>query len=62
MANTSDSVPRCPVCDEPMHLRKTLPGLGGLPEVHTFECRRCRQILSLEFDKIRGFLPSIRPA
>ncbi len=31
----------CPSCGETMQLARTLPKLGGLPELYTFECRSC---------------------
>jgi hypothetical protein len=35
------STPLCPHCGQPMRLVRTVPRLGGLPELHTFECRPC---------------------
>ena len=31
----------CPSCGKAMRLARTIPKLGGLPELHTFECRPC---------------------
>jgi hypothetical protein len=33
----------CPDCREPMKLVKTIPRLGGLPEIFVFYCSRCKQ-------------------
>jgi hypothetical protein len=31
----------CPKCSNPMRLARVTPRFGGLPELRTFECRRC---------------------
>jgi transcription elongation factor Elf1 len=31
----------CPSCGEAMRLARTLPKLGNLAELYTFECRSC---------------------
>jgi hypothetical protein len=33
----------CPDCREAMKLVKTIPRLGGLPEIIVFYCSRCKQ-------------------
>ncbi len=35
--------PLCPDCGKPMKLVKTIPRLGGLPEIVVFYCSRCKQ-------------------
>jgi|SRR5262245_21804854 hypothetical protein len=35
--------PLCPDCREPMKLVKTIPHVGGLPEIFVFYCSRCKQ-------------------
>ena len=35
--------PMCPDCREPMKFVKTIPQIGGLPELFVFYCSRCRQ-------------------
>ncbi len=36
-----DNTPSCPNCGKPMRLVRTIPGIGGLPELYTFSCREC---------------------
>ena len=31
----------CPNCGKPLRFVRSLPRLGGLPELHTFECKAC---------------------
>jgi predicted amidophosphoribosyltransferase len=62
MAKVVQSAPLCGTCGEPMKLIRTLPRLGGLPEVQTFVCKRCGQVTSLEFDAVGDRLPSVRPS
>jgi transposase-like protein len=38
---TSPDAPHCPNCTRPMNLVRTWPRLGGLPELNSFECKRC---------------------
>jgi Zn finger protein HypA/HybF involved in hydrogenase expression len=33
----------CPACGEAIKLVKTIPHLGGLPEIFVFYCPRCKQ-------------------
>jgi hypothetical protein len=33
--------PLCPNCRKPMRFARAIPGIGGLPELLTFECRIC---------------------
>jgi len=37
----TDATPLCPHCGQPMRLARTVPRLGGLPELRTYECRAC---------------------
>jgi hypothetical protein len=43
MSDDALTPPLCPDCREPMKLVKTLPHLGGLPEILVFYCSRCKQ-------------------
>ena len=43
MSSDAPTGPLCPDCREPMKLVKTLPHLGGLPEILVFYCSRCKQ-------------------
>ena len=43
MSSDAPAPPLCPVCREPMRLVKTLPHIGGLPEIFVFYCSRCKQ-------------------
>ena len=31
----------CPACGRPMRFARATPGIGGLPELWTFECKAC---------------------
>jgi hypothetical protein len=42
----SANTPYCPNCGQPMMLARVTPRFGGLPELHTFECRPCGAILT----------------
>jgi hypothetical protein len=35
-------VPSCPSCGAAMRLVRSIPKIGGLPELESFECRACR--------------------
>lgn len=37
----SPELPLCPDCTKPMALVRTWPRVGGLPELRTFQCKRC---------------------
>ena len=43
MSSDTPTPPLCPHCGEPMKLVKTLPHLGGLPEIFVFDRSRCKQ-------------------
>ena len=34
--------PCCPSCGAAMRLVRSIPKIGGLPELESFECRACR--------------------
>jgi hypothetical protein len=34
--------PCCPSCGAVMRYMRSVPKIGGLPELQTFECRACR--------------------
>jgi hypothetical protein len=38
--------PLCPSCGRLMRHNRTIPGLGALPELYTFECRSCGVVLT----------------
>ena len=40
-APREQSRPSCPSCGQPMHLVRTISGIGGLPELHVYSCRQC---------------------
>jgi transposase-like protein len=40
--NASGNVPLCPNCRRQMILVRVTPRLGGLPELRSYECLRCR--------------------
>jgi hypothetical protein len=33
--------PACSSCGKPMHLVRTVPGVGGLPELRVYSCKTC---------------------
>lgn len=37
----SEQGPLCPSCGRPMRFVRSLPRLGALPELRTFECKAC---------------------
>jgi hypothetical protein len=34
--------PICPVCGKPMRFARSIPGIGGLPELRTYDCKMCK--------------------
>jgi hypothetical protein len=43
MPRTHHGFSHCPFyCRQPMRIERTVPKLGELPEMQTFECKRCR--------------------
>ena len=43
MPSDASDPPLCLVCREPMRFDKTIPHVGGLPEIFVFYCSRCKQ-------------------
>jgi hypothetical protein len=43
---TPPEFPFCPNCAKPMELARTGPRLDALPEINTYECRRCRIVFT----------------
>jgi hypothetical protein len=39
--NSTPKLPHCPSCAQPMRPVRRTKRFGGLPELHTFECRSC---------------------
>lgn len=35
------NAPLCPSCGQPMCFKRAVPRLAALPELRTFECKRC---------------------
>jgi hypothetical protein len=38
--------PLCPSCGRLMRHARTVPGIGALPELYTFDCRGCGLVLT----------------
>ncbi len=38
--------PRCTNCGKPMRHTHTIPKLGGLPELRTFSCKECGEVVT----------------
>ena len=43
MSSDAPAPPLCPDCRQPMKLVRTIPHVGGLPEIQVFYCSRCKQ-------------------
>jgi hypothetical protein len=43
---TSPDFPLCPSCAKSMALARTWPRVGGLPEMHTFQCQPCNVVFT----------------
>ncbi len=41
MSEHNPAVPTCPSCGRPMHAVRSVPGIGGLPELRVYSCRPC---------------------
>ncbi|MFN3657872.1 MAG: hypothetical protein ACK4UO_11510 [Pseudolabrys sp.] len=39
-------MPDCPHCGEPMRLARVVPALAGHPELRSYECSDCREVLT----------------
>ena len=46
MNTNSPELPLCPNCNKSMALARTWPRLGGLPEMHTFQCEPCNVVFT----------------
>jgi transposase-like protein len=46
-----DAPPTCPRCGAAMRLARVTPRAFGHPELRSFECRACREAVTLEVDK-----------
>jgi len=44
----------CPTCGKPMRFARSIPALGALPELLTFECRDCIEAVTFEKDALRA--------
>jgi hypothetical protein len=51
-ATREQTGPSCPSCGKPMHLMRTIPGIGGLPELRVYSCRQCGVSLTEAEDRI----------
>lgn len=40
--------PPCPACASPMKLARVIPAVAGHPELRSFECADCREVLTVE--------------
>ncbi len=54
---STDRLVTCPCCGELMRLTRTVPKVGDLPEMQTFECRLCR--LAVTAEQVRGILEMV---
>ena len=43
-----DRAPTCPNCDAPTHFAKSIPGIGILPALHTYQCQACHEAVTIE--------------
>jgi hypothetical protein len=48
---TETRTPSCPCCRDPMRLVRTIPKLGGLPELRVFLCERCSHVETIEQER-----------
>jgi len=37
----------CPRCGKPMRLARSIPGIGALPELLTFACKECGEVITV---------------
>ena len=40
--------PSCPRCDHAMELVRTIPKLGGLPQLNVYRCAECGSVKTIE--------------
>jgi hypothetical protein len=50
---STDRLVTCPCCGVPMRFARTVPKVGDLPEMQTFECRLCH--LAVTAEQVRGY-------
>jgi len=43
-------LPRCSKCSEPMRFVRSLPAVARHPELQSFECRSCREAMTVAVD------------
>ena len=48
---TETATPPCPCCRDPMRLVRTIPKLGGLPELRVYQCERCSHVETIEQER-----------
>lgn len=46
----------CPSCGKEMQLTKAVPALAGLPELRTYQCSDCKEVMTIPVQ--RGVLKS----
>ena len=44
----STTPPPCPACAKTMRLARVTPAVAGHPELHSFECDGCGEVLTSE--------------
>ena len=54
---STDRLVTCPSCGELMRFARTVPKVGDLPEMQTFECRLCR--LAVTAEQVRGIMEMV---
>lgn len=42
------ALPPCPACESPMQLSRVTPAVAGHPELRSFECAGCGEVLTTE--------------
>jgi len=40
----------CPKCRKPMRLARITPALAHHPELHSYECLSCREVVTVEVE------------
>jgi len=52
-AHANSTVPLCPNCGKPMTFVRSVPRVGGLPELRSYECKACRVAYTAAGDERR---------
>lgn len=39
--------PTCPGCEKEMKLTKVVPALAGLPELRSYQCSECKNVVTV---------------